>query len=60
MPDTKSEQQQLWLLRKLAADGFGELDQGRGLTISTERELRTIIAMIGRRGTEASKQRPSK
>lgn len=54
---TASDEQRLALLRKLAADGFRELDQGQGLTFSTERDLRNAIAKIGRRAVKASKQR---
>ncbi len=53
----KAEEQKLKLLRKLAAEGFRELDQGQGLTITSERELRNVIAKIGRRAAKANKQR---
>lgn len=54
---TKTEEQKLKVLRKLAAEGFRELDQGQGLTITSERELRNVIVKIGRRAAKANKQR---
>ena len=56
---TQAEEQQLAALRKLAADGFRELDQGLGLTFSTERDLRNAIAKIGRRAAKANQRRLS-
>jgi antitoxin ParD1/3/4 len=55
----QTEEEKLALLRKLAADGFRDLDQGRGLTISSEAGLRNAISKIGRRAAKPSKARPA-
>jgi hypothetical protein len=39
----------LSLLRSLAADGFSELDQGRGVPFDDEKELANYVRQIGRR-----------
>lgn len=51
---SQSEAEKLELLRKLAAEGFQSLDQGGGLEISSEIELRETIARIGRRSAVPS------
>jgi antitoxin ParD1/3/4 len=53
---TQTEEQKLMLLRTLAAEGFRALDQGEGLTISSEAGLRKAIAKIGRRAAKASEK----
>ncbi len=53
---TQTEEQKLKVLRKLAAEGFRELDQGQGLTLTSESGVRSVIAKIGRRVAKASKQ----
>jgi antitoxin ParD1/3/4 len=45
----QEEKHKLALLRSLAAEGFSDLDQGRGIEIDDERELRDFIGRIGRR-----------
>lgn len=56
---TQSEKHKLAMLRKLAAEGFRDLDQGQGLNLSGENELRKIVASIGRRAAKsAQKHRP--
>ncbi|MCB0325911.1 MAG: type II toxin-antitoxin system ParD family antitoxin, partial [Bdellovibrionales bacterium] len=54
---TRTDEQKLKLLRKLAADGFRELDQGQGVNVSSESELRNAIGKIGRRAAKAVRQR---
>lgn len=54
---TQAEKQKLALLRKLAAEGFQSLDQGRGMDISSESGLRNAISKIGRRAEKSGKQR---
>ncbi len=54
---SQTEEEQLRLLRKLAAAGFRSLDQGRGLNVASDNELRTTIARIGRQAAKASKTR---
>lgn len=56
---TQAEQEKLALLRKLAASGFRDLDQGGGLTISSEADLRNAISKIGRRAARARKAKPA-
>jgi antitoxin ParD1/3/4 len=52
---TQSNEEKLILLRKLAADGFRSLDQGRGLDISDERSLRKTISRIGQKAVRSNK-----
>jgi hypothetical protein len=54
--DMKKEK--LALLRTLAAEGFDELDQGRGTIIDSEPQLRKHIGQIGRRAIQTSKRAP--
>jgi antitoxin ParD1/3/4 len=54
---TREEEQKLQVLRSLARDAFGELDQGRGIELKSRRELETLIARLGRRGSAAAKRR---
>jgi antitoxin ParD1/3/4 len=54
---TRTDEQKLKLLRKLAAQGFRQLDQGQGLSVSTEGELRSVIGKIGREAAKLTKQR---
>ena len=57
---TQTEEEKLTLLKKLAADGFRTLDQGQGLSVESESELRSTIAKIGRRAAKARKAQASK
>jgi antitoxin ParD1/3/4 len=52
----REEEEKLALLRALAAEGFGELDQGRGTTIDSERQLRSFIGQIGCRAAQEAKR----
>lgn len=53
---TQTDEQKLTVLRKLAAEGFRALDQGQGLSFSSQAGLRKTIARIGRRAAKASKK----
>ena len=48
----REDEEKLALLRSLAAQGFNELDQGRGTIIDGERELRKHVGQIGRRSAK--------
>jgi antitoxin ParD1/3/4 len=52
----REEEEKLALLRSLAAEGFRDLDQGRGTAIDSEKQLRTFIARIGRRAAKTVKR----
>ena len=54
----REEEEKLALLRSLASEGFGELDQGRGIAIEGEEELREFIGQIGCRAAQNS-ERPT-
>jgi antitoxin ParD1/3/4 len=53
--ETQTEEERLTLLKKLAADGFRSLDQGQGLRVASESELRSAIAKIGSRAAKPRK-----
>ena len=53
----REDEERLTLLRSLAADAFGELDQGRGIEIRGERQLVDLVARIGRRSVSSAKRR---
>ena len=48
----REEVEKLALLRALAAEGFDELDQGRGAIIEGPQQLRKYIGQIGRRAAQ--------
>jgi antitoxin ParD1/3/4 len=52
----REEEEKLALLRSLAAQGFDELDQGRGTVIEGQRQLRKFIGQLGRRAAEKAKR----
>jgi antitoxin ParD1/3/4 len=54
----REEEEKLAMLRSLAAEGFGELDQGRGTILDDERQLRKHIGQIGRRAAQKAKRTP--
>jgi antitoxin ParD1/3/4 len=56
----REEEEKLAILRSLAAEGFDDLDQGRGTEINGERQLRTFISQIGRRAAQKKAKRPAK
>mgnify|MGYP001214761495 CR=1 FL=1 len=45
----REEEAKLALLRSLAAQGFGELDQGQGMVLDGEQQLAEWIHQLGRR-----------
>jgi antitoxin ParD1/3/4 len=53
------EQHKLSLLIKLAAQGFEEIDQGRGLVLSNETELANFVNGIGRRAAKTASSKSS-
>jgi len=57
---TQTEVEKLTLLKKLAADGFRSLDQGQGVSITSENELRNVIAKIGRQAAKPRKVQETK
>ena len=60
---SREEQEKLSALRALAAQGFEELDQGRGIVLDGRDQLAEYIGRIGRRsatGGADSEGRPSK
>lgn len=58
--ETQTEEEKLTLLKKLAADGFRSLDQGQGLSVASESELRSAIAKIGNRAANPRKVQETK
>lgn len=50
---TTEEQEKLSLLRKLAAEGFDQIDQGQGIAISNQQQLASHIAKLGRRAAKS-------
>jgi antitoxin ParD1/3/4 len=56
---TREEAEKLALLRSLAAEGFHELDQGRGTAIDGPQELARFVGTIGRRAARKA-NRPTR
>lgn len=54
---TGEERQKLEALRALAAQAFGELDQGRGIVFQDEDQLTERVGRIGRRAAARSASR---
>lgn len=52
---TRSDEEKLTLLRRLAADGFRSLDQDGGFSLKSEGSLRKSISQIGRRTAKSVK-----
>ena len=42
-------EQKLAMLRRLAKQGFDEIDQGKGIVLTSEKSLKSHIAQLGRR-----------
>ena len=42
-------EQKLAMLRQLAKQGFDEIDQGRGIQLTSEKKLKSHIAKLGRK-----------
>lgn len=55
--ETRTDEQKLTLLKRLAAEGFDALDQGEGLTLSGEKQLTETVARIGRRAARTASGR---
>ncbi|MGC1272161.1 MAG: type II toxin-antitoxin system ParD family antitoxin [Planctomycetaceae bacterium] len=55
--ESRTAEQKLRLLKKLARDGFSALDQGQGITLSDEKQLADAIGLIGRRAAKATTSR---
>jgi antitoxin ParD1/3/4 len=54
----RAEHEKLELLRKLAAQGFAEIDQGLGIAIESKQELRDVVRAAGKRASgKISKRR---
>ena len=51
---TAVDEQKLSLLRRLAEEGFDEIDQGRGLELATAKRLNSHIARLRRRAANSS------
>ncbi len=56
---TTEEQEKLQLLRSLAAEGFDEIDQGKGISLRNETQLRGRIASIGKRAAKRATRKTS-
>ncbi len=54
---TRENEQKLSALKALAAEGFTELDQGRGIELDGERQLNAFIARIGRQAVSRGNRR---
>jgi antitoxin ParD1/3/4 len=54
---TREDEEKLKVLRALAAEGFADLDQGRGTVLSSRRELEDFVNRLGRRAAKAVKGR---
>ena len=52
--ENREAEHKLALLRRLALEGFGELDQGRGIALDDEPELRDYIGRIGCRAAQGN------
>jgi len=57
---TREDKEKLALLRSLAAEGFSELDQGRGIAFDDEKDLAKFVRHIGRRAAKAKNQSPGR
>ncbi|MEX2288342.1 MAG: type II toxin-antitoxin system ParD family antitoxin [Planctomycetaceae bacterium] len=54
---TREEREKLALLRKLAAEGIAQIDQGQGIKIKDDRELARYIHKIGKQAARRAKVR---
>jgi antitoxin ParD1/3/4 len=52
----REEREKLKLLRSLAAEGFKQLDQGLGIELKDEREIRSFMGKIGRGAAKKAKR----
>ena len=53
----REDREKLKLLRSLAAEAFGQLDQGQGIEIRGERQLTNLVRRIGRRAASSANRR---
>jgi antitoxin ParD1/3/4 len=53
---TQEEREKLALLRSLANEAFGQLDQGKGIELGSEQQLADFIGKIGRRAANDMKR----
>ncbi len=53
----REDAKKLAVLRSLASEGFGELDQGKGTPMESEPELAELIGQIGRRAAKEVEHR---
>jgi antitoxin ParD1/3/4 len=56
---TTEQQQQLALLRNLAAEGFDQIDQGQGIELPSQQHLSAHIAEIGRQSDASADHQTS-
>ena len=54
---TQEEVEKLAMLRKLAKEGFDQLDQGQGIVLNELDGLKTHIRNLGRQGVATAKRR---
>jgi antitoxin ParD1/3/4 len=54
---TSEESEKLSLMRRLAEEGFSQLDQGEGMTLDGEQRLAAHIAKLGRRAARSAAER---
>src|SRR5262245_43334331 len=52
---SKEDEAKLTLLRSLAAEAFGQIDQGRGIKLEGRRQLAQFVAGIGRRASNKAR-----
>jgi antitoxin ParD1/3/4 len=52
---SREYEEKLALLRRMAAEGFDQLDRGEGIELHGEEEVRDFIAQIGHRVRERKK-----
>jgi antitoxin ParD1/3/4 len=53
----REDKEKLKLLRSLAQEAFGQLDQGQGIEIRGERQLAGLVRRLGRRAASGAKRR---
>lgn len=51
----REDEEKVKLLRSLAQEGFSQLDQGKGLVLNGEDELREAVTRIGKRAASSSR-----
>jgi antitoxin ParD1/3/4 len=56
---TAEEEQKLALLRRLAAEGFQQIDQGQGIDLPSQQRLSARIAKLGRQAAKTARRRKS-